>query len=454
MKNALGFWAIVGQTIAFTAPLASVVTSLTGAAFYAKSNLPLVILISVISGIIWVNTPYQYSAKMASSGGFYTFTSKAIGRKYGLFDGLIYLLFEYTILANTTLFFAGVLMPSIFSTYFGISLPKYLWIPILIVFVLLFTFLPYIGIKPSVKYSLIGALLEIGLLLVLGISIIIIAGPHNTGSVFIPHLSGGVAPLFEGIVLGTFLMTGASGAVYMGEEAKMPKKNIKNAMILSFIITGATFLLISYAFTIGWGPSKMGNFATKLVPGLILANEYIGFPFLIVMIVLLFNSIFVSMVSPLNVLGRMGYSFSKDQVFSRWFSRIHPKYKTPSNTILFMGLSSIVASVLAGLILGPFYGYLFLITIASLALFVGHIMSDFALPFYFRTIKEFKYVWHLILPAISLVILVFGIYYSIYPPLFPYIQATIAMLIIGVLLGIFILYIVKTRKTPVQNYQE
>ncbi len=454
MKNALGFWAIVGQTIAFTAPLASVVTSLTGAALYARGALPLAILISVISGIIWVNTPYQYSSKVASSGGFYTFTKKALGRTYGLFDGLIYLMFEYTILANTTLFFAGVLLPSILSTYMGISTPKYLWIPILIIFVLLFTALPYFGVKPSVRYALFGAFLEIGLLLVLGISIIILAGHHNTVSVFIPHLSGGIAPLFEGIVLGTFLMTGASGAVYMGEEAKMPKNNIKKAMIVSFIITGATFLMISYAFTIGWGVSKMGDFATKLVPGLILANEYLGFPFLIIMVILLFNSIFVSMVSPLNVLGRIGYSLSEDHALYGWFAKIHPKYKTPSNTILFMGLTSIIASVAAGLILGPFYGYIFLITLAGLALFAGHIMSDFALPFFFRAMKEFKFVWHLLLPAVSLFILLFGIYYSVYPPLFPYFQATILMGILLVLIGIYVIFKFRSVPKQIKNSQE
>ncbi len=447
IKNALGFWAIVGQTIAFTAPLASIVTSLTGAAFYAKGALPLAILISVISGIIWVNTPYQYSSKMASAGGFYAFTRKAIGRKYGMFDGMIYLLFEYTILANTTLFFTGVLIPSIFSTYFGINLPKYFWIPVLIVFVIIFTMLPYFGVKPSVKYSLFGALLEITFILVLGISIIVISGPRNTTAVFLPNISGGIAPLFEGIVLGTFLMTGASGAVYLGEETKMPRKNIKKAMILSFIITGGLFLMISYAFTIGWGPSKMGDFASKLVPGLILANDYLGFPVLLIMVALLFNSIFVSMVSPLNVLGRMGYSFSEDHIFAKWFSKIHPKYKTPSNTILFMGFTSIIASVIAGIILGPFYGYIFLITIASLALFFGHIMSDFALPFFFRGMNEFKYTWHLILPLISLIILVFGIYYSIYPPSFPYIEATITMVIILAIIGIFIFTRGKPGKT-------
>ena len=453
-KNALGFWAIVGQTIAFTAPLASVVTSLTGAALYARGALPLAILISVISGIICVNTPYQYSSKLASSGGFYTFTKKALGRSYGLFDGLIYLMFEYTILANTTLFFAGVLLPSILSTYMGISAPKYLWIPILILFVLLFTALPYIGVKPSVRYALFGAFLEIGLLLVLGIAIIILAGHNNTVSVFITHLSGGIAPLFEGIVLGTFLMTGASGAVYMGEETKMPKDNIKKAMIVSFVITGATFLMISYAFTIGWGVSKMGDFATKLVPGLILANEYLGFPFLIVMVILLFNSIFVSMVSPLNVLGRIGYSLSEDHAIYGWFAKIHPKYKTPSNTILFMGLTSIIASVAAGLILGPFYGYIFLITAAGLALFAGHIMSDFALPFFFRAIKEFKFVWHLLLPAVSLFILLFGIYYSVYPPLFPYFQATILMGILLVLIGIYVIFKFRSVPEQIKNPQQ
>lgn len=190
MRGSVGFWSLVGQTIAFTAPLASVVTSLTGAALYAKGALPLAILIAVISGLIWVNTPYQYSTKIASAGGFYTFTRKAIGPKYGLFDGLIYLMFEYAILANTTLFFSGVLIPAIFSDFFGITVSKYLWIPILIVFVLIFTVLPYIGIKPSVKYALFGSLLEIAILVILSAAIIIISGPKNTGTVFLPKLAG------------------------------------------------------------------------------------------------------------------------------------------------------------------------------------------------------------------------------------------------------------------------
>ena len=450
-KGSVGFWSLVGQTVAFTAPLASIVTSLTGAAFYAKSALPLAILISVVSGIIWVNTPYQFSRKIASAGGFFSFTRKAIGPKYGLFDGLIYLMFEYAILANTTLFFAGVLIPGILSKFFGITAPTFLWIPVLIIFVMIFTLLPYIGIKPSVRYSLIGSMLEISIIIVLGIAIVYLSGSHNTFSVFTPDLSGGITPLFEGIVLGTFLMTGASGAVYIGEEAKMPRKNIKKALIISFILTGATFLFISYAFTIGWGPSKMSGFAGQLIPGLILANRFLGFPFLIIMVVLLFNSVFVSMVAPLNVLGRMGYSFSRDGVMSKWFVKIHPKYRTPSNAILFMGLSSIAVSVIAGLIMGPYYGYLFLITVASLALFAGHMLSDFALPFLYRKLREFRAGPHLLLPLISLVILGFGIYYSIIPPSYPYLQATVAMVVLMVAIGMYVAYFSRKNRDTISS---
>ncbi len=451
MKGSVGFWPLVGQTVAFTAPLASVVTSLTGAAFYAKGALPLAILIAVISGLIWVNTPYQYSSKIASAGGFYTFTRKAIGPKYGLFDGLIYLMFEYAILANTTLFFSGVLIPAIFSDFFGITVSKYLWIPILIIFVLIFTILPYIGIKPSVKYALVGALLEIAILSILSVAIIVISGPKNTGAVFLPALSGGITPLFEGVVLGTFLMTGASGAVYIGEEAKVPRKNIKKAMAVSFVITGGIFLLTAYALTIGWGPTKMGSFASNLVPGLILSNKFLGLPFLITVIVLLFNSVFVSMVSPLNVLGRMSYSFSRDGVMPPWFVKIHPKYRTPSNAIAFMGITSIIASVAAGLILGPYYGFLFLITIASIALFAGHIMSDFALPFLFKKLGELKMSFHLVLPIISLVVLAFGVYYSVYPPSFPYFQASITTLVLLVLIGLFVTYFSIKNSTKIDD---
>ncbi|AGO61446.1 APC family permease [Ferroplasma acidiphilum] len=451
MRGSVGFWPLVGQTIAFTAPLASVVTSLTGAALYAKGALPLAILIAVISGLIWVNTPYQYSTKIASAGGFYTFTRKAIGPKYGLFDGLIYLMFEYAILANTTLFFSGVLIPAIFSDFFGITVSKYLWIPILIVFVLIFTVLPYIGIKPSVKYALFGSLLEIAILIILSAAIIIISGPKNTGAVFLPELSGGISPLFEGVVLGTFLMTGASGAVYIGEEAKMPRTNIKKAMAVSFVITGALFLLVAYAFTIGWGPTKMGNFATELIPGLILSDKFLGFPFLVVIVILLFNSVFVSMVSPLNVLGRISYSFSRDGVMPPWFVKIHPKYKTPSNAIAFMGISSIVVSVIVGLVYGPFYGYIILITIASLALFAGHIMSDFALPFLYHKLHELNIGLHIILPITSLIVLVFGVYFSVIPPVFPYSLATTATVILIALIGIFVAHFAKKRGKSIED---
>ena len=363
-------------------------------------------------------------------------------------------MFEYAIMANTTLFFSGVLIPAIFSDFFGITVSKYLWIPILIIFVLIFTILPYIGIKPSVKYALVGALLEIAILTILSVAIIVISGPKNTGVVFLPKLSGGITPLFEGVVLGTFLMTGASGAVYIGEEAKVPRKNIKKAMAVSFVITGAIFLLTAYALTIGWGPTKMGGttgFAGSLVPGLILSNKFLGLPFLITIIVLLFNSVFVSMVSPLNVLGRMSYSFSRDGVMPPWFVKIHPKYKTPSNAIAFMGISSIIASIIAGLILGPYYGFLFLITIASIALFAGHIMSDFALPFLFKKLNELKISFHLVLPIISLVVLAFGVYYSVYPPSFPYFQASIATAVLLVLIGVFVTYFAITHSDRIED---
>lgn len=437
-KGALGFWPMVGQTIAFTAPLSSVVTSLTVSADYAGAALPLAILIAVISGMIWLNTPYQYSKKMASAGGFYTFTSKAVGPRYGIFDGLIYLFFEYAILANTTLFFAGVLLPDITKSYFGFTMPTLAWIPILIVFVLIFTIIPSLGIRPSVKYSLVGALLEISILIVLGVTIIVLKGPANTTSVFIPNFSSGFGPFFEGVVVGTFLMTGASGAVYIGEETKTPRKTIKKAMLVSFALTGGVFFLISYAFTIGWGPANMSTIGSHLVPGLILADRFIGLPFVTIMTILLINSLFVAMVAPLNVLGRISYSFSRDGVISRWMGRIDPKSRVPRNAIFLMGLSSMIPSIIAGILLGPYTGFIVLITVSSLSLYAGHILSNTALPFYFRKIKEMKVFTHIILPGISSVILVFGIYYSVYPPTTDYLIAIVAMAIIIVLTLIFL----------------
>jgi amino acid transporter len=245
--------------------------------------------------------------------------------------------------------------------------------------------------------------------------------------------------VFEGMILAIFSMSGSSGAVYIAEETKNPLKDVKKAVLISFLITGVVFVLTSYAMVIGWGINNMSTFAPSGVPGLILADKYIGPTFVAILLAFILNSFFAGSLAPLNSASRLLYALGRDNVAPTYVSKVHEKFKSPSNAILLLGLLSGIVSLITGLIMGPFYGFLFLINMSAISLFIGHMLGDVALPFFYKKIREFNVVYHLIAPIVSFIILIFGIYYSFYPPTYPINYSAIATAIysLGVLAFIF-----------------
>ena len=56
--------------------------------------------------------------------------------------------------------------------------------------------------------------------------------------------------------------------------------------------------------------------------------------------------------------------------------------------------------------------------VSVVALFVGHIIANLALPVYFRHQRNLRLFAHLIAPSIASILVLLGIWYTIYP--FPY----------------------------------
>ncbi|MCY0859950.1 MAG: APC family permease [Sulfolobaceae archaeon] len=453
-KNAVGFWSLLGQSVALIAPLGAVAATLTGSAAFALGSLPLAYLLAIFGVLTWINVPYQFSKKITNAGGFYTFALGGIGPRYGLVTGLLYLFSYFNVITNAILFTGGVFIPSILSEFLGITLPSWFWIIFLIVFLTSFTVLAYLGIRPSLKYSFAASLIEIVLLIWLSITIILKVGPHNTLVPFTPIAPGGWVAVFEGMILAIFSMSGSSGAVYIAEEVKQPRKNVRLAVLISFLITGVVFVLVSYAFTVGWGIDNMATFASSGIPGLILADKYIGLPATIILFIFIVNSLFAGSLAPLNSAARLLYALGRDGVLPSFFGEVHPKYKSPANSILFLAILSAIVSIAAGLIMGPYYGFLYLILASSIALFIGHILGDIALPFFYNRIRNFNIVLHGITPAISFIILVIGIYYSFYPPTYPINIAAITTSAFAILVIIYALINKNIQKLRNLNFEE
>ena len=87
-------------------------------------------------------------------------------------------------------------------------------------------------------------------------------------------------------------------------------------------------------------------------------------------------------------------------------------------------------SLTGGIIFGPFNGFLVLVTASSVALFVGHIIANLALPSIFAIKETYACLFISLLPVLL------GIWYTIYP--FPYPIVIGPLIVLAVIL--FTLY--------------
>ena len=83
-RNAISLRQLSVQGLAVIGPSITAAILITGIAGVALSATPLVFLVATFAILINANTAIQYSKKIASSGGFFTYVSHGIGPRTGV----------------------------------------------------------------------------------------------------------------------------------------------------------------------------------------------------------------------------------------------------------------------------------------------------------------------------------------------------------------------------------
>lgn len=166
------------------------------------------------------------------------------------------------------------------------------------------------------------------------------------------------------------------------------------------------------------------------------------------------NSAFSDSVAMQSNAGRVYFAMARDGVLPRSFSKIHPKWLTPSTSLWFIGATSSVLAVLSGFIIAYFTGvspvtmltspatstavfnaltdgFEFLTTVALVGMIVAHFLLNTSVMTLFYRLKErhsglkklLHPIQHYVLPGVATVVFAFVLYESVVPPIFPYTQA-------------------------------
>ncbi|USK59609.1 APC family permease [Peribacillus asahii] len=286
-------------------------------------------------------TAYSYSRMVKAypiAGSAYTYTKKAINSKAGFLVGWA-LLMDYIFSPIIAILTFGIFMNTEFP-----AVPVFVWI---IVMNVILAVVNIVGIKSAARVSGMSVLVQIGFILLFCILIIkdILNGETGAHSLFsiTPFFSGDTAfsSVFSGAALICFCFLGFDAVTTMAEETIDAKKTVPKAIFLIILIAISMYMAVSYLTQIAYpdftfaNPDNAAYSLIQLVGGNLLSSLFI---------MVLIVATFTQGVSSVTSVSRFLYALGRESILpKKLFTTLHPKYKTPAASILFVAIISLSA---------------------------------------------------------------------------------------------------------------
>ncbi|NEU07736.1 amino acid permease [Flavihumibacter sp. R14] len=230
LKRTLG----VGECIFFGVGSilgAGIYTLIGKVAGFAGNLTWLAFMIACVTALCTVFSYAELSAAYPKAGAEYVYSKHALGKKTGVFLGLMISINGIISGATVAVGFAG---------YFIELIPVNMLIASLAIIFLIFL-TNVAGIRQSSVVNIIFTLIEAGGL----VFVIVIAFPYIGEADLTTLPPGGPAPLLQAAALSFFAYIGFEEIVKLAEETKQPEKNIPRALFSASIIVMVFYALIA-----------------------------------------------------------------------------------------------------------------------------------------------------------------------------------------------------------------
>lgn len=304
----------------------------------------------VIGGVMVFFVGMTYSElcpAMPRCGGEHIFTLRALGFNWSFVCSWALTLSYLGVVAFEACSLPSVLghiLPQMYTGYAYSVAGMDIYIPFIVVGVLgaiVLTVFNYIGIQFAswLQQALSLVILAVGLLLVVAA---FTAGDVSNAQ---PLLSDGGNGILAVAVITPFFMVGFDVIPQATEEADIAPKRVARLMLFSIVLAAAWYCLILLCVSVLM-PHE-GILSADLCTADALSRAWHGNPMARTIVV--FGGmcgILTSWNAFLAAGSRVLYAMAQSRMLPAWFGRLHPKYNTPSNAVLFIGAFSALAPFL------------------------------------------------------------------------------------------------------------
>ncbi|WP_017723890.1 APC family permease [Staphylococcus xylosus] len=287
----------------------------------------------------------ELASAIPETGGGFVFVKKAFSPGIAFISGWS-VLFGYV----SVITFEAVALPTVIDYVIPFQHQGFMWNiagwDVYLTWVLIgsvgsivLTSLNYFGVKPAAIIQTVFTIfiVSVGLLLVFG------AGFNGNFSNLKPF-EHGVGGTMSVLMMIPFLFVGFDVIPQIAEEVKAPSKKIGGILILSIIASVIFYLLIVFGVATGLSPKALGKSSLATADAMVNLFGHSGFGVLLVLggvagIITSWNAFIIGG-------SRILYAMAKNKMIPQWFAYIHPKFKTPTHGILFLGVLAFVAPLL------------------------------------------------------------------------------------------------------------
>ncbi|MBS0031935.1 amino acid permease [Chitinophaga sp. 22321] len=340
--TAMGIAAVIG---------AGIFSTIGEASFHGGPGVSLLFVITAVTCGFSALCYAEFASRVPVSGSAYTYSYVTFGELAAWVIGWA-LILEYAIgniavaiswsgYFNNLLSGLGLSLPSWLASNYDSASPEVIaaaphiaGIPVILnlpafMIVVLVTYLAYVGIQESKRSANFMVALKILVILF----VIVVGFFYVNKANWSPFMPNGFSGVLKGVSAVFFAYIGFDAVSTTAEECANPQRDLPKGMIYSLIICTVLYILISFVLT-GMVPFS----SLKVDDPLAFVFDQVHLPWISYLISV---SAVVATTSVLLVFQigqpRIWMSMSRDGLLPKRFSKIHPRFKTPSYATIITG---------------------------------------------------------------------------------------------------------------------
>ncbi len=346
LVRGLGLWSATAIVIGDT--IGTGIFLVTSDMARAVGSASLVLAAWILGGLIVLLGALCYAelgAAFPKAGGPYVYLSRGLGPLWGFLFGWMSSLLERPVamatLAAGFVRFLGFLFPMLATPLFTSHLGRYEFTfttaqPLAALVVVVVTAINYFSVRMSGAIQVLLTSLKMGTILLIVVGGVLFGTQNgSTASAAVGQLGfGTIGALLTALVPAMWAYNGFNDLGDLGEEILRPQKNIPRAIILGLLTVSGLYLLanVVYFHTLPFAQLAQSQHVASDVVQSIAGSR--GAAWLTV-------AMAISALGALHVVvltgARIPYAMARDGVFFHFAERIHPRFRTPSGALIFLG---------------------------------------------------------------------------------------------------------------------